>query len=77
VPGLVGDAVEDGYLGASRTYTIAGGKILTDLVGTPIETAVYKLGDSYVAARSNEFGYADYTIVPAVGELAPMAAAPK
>jgi hypothetical protein len=77
VPSLVGDAVEEGYLGASRTYTIAGGKILTDLVGTPIETAVYKLGNSYVAARSTEFGYANYTLVPAVGELAPMAAEPK
>jgi len=33
---------------------------------------VYKLGDKYVAARSNEFGYANYQIIPAVLELSPL-----
>jgi hypothetical protein len=69
---LTGDAVVASYEGTSRTYSIAGGKIVTDLVGTPIEIAVYKLGDKYLGARSNEFGYANYEIVPAVAELSPL-----
>jgi hypothetical protein len=69
---LTGDAVAAGYEGISRTYNIQNGKIVTELVGTPIEIAVYKLGDKYLAARSNEFGYANYEIIPAVGELHPL-----
>ncbi len=33
---------------------------------------MYKVGDKYVGARSNEFGYANYEIIPAVAELAPI-----
>jgi len=69
---LTGDAVAASYEGAARTYAIQNGKILTDLGGTPLEIAVYKLGDKYLAARSNEFGYANYEIIPAVEELAPL-----
>ncbi len=69
---LTGDAVEAGYLGNSRTYSIQAGKIVTELVGTPIEIAVYKLGEKYLAARSNEFGYANYEIIPVVSELNPI-----
>ena len=29
-------------------------------------SAVYKIGDKYLGARSNEFGYANYEIIPAV-----------
>jgi len=73
---LTGDTVEASYLGTSRTYNINNGKIVTELVGTPIEIAVYKLGDKYFGARDNEFGYANYEIIPAVAELSPLAAAP-
>jgi hypothetical protein len=69
---LAGDSIEASYLGTSRTYNIANGKIVTDIVGTPIEIGVYKVGDKYVAARSNEFGYANYEIIPAVAELSPL-----
>ena len=71
-PSLFGDAAEGSALGASRTYYINNGKIVTALVGTPIEITVYKVGDKYVGARSNEFGYANYEIVPAVAELNPL-----
>ena len=74
---LIGDAFETSYLGTSRTYNIQGGKIVTDLVGTPIEIAVYKMGDKYYGARSNEFGYANYEIIPAVAQLSPLGAAPR
>lgn len=69
---LTGDTVAASYLGTSRTYNIANGKIVTSLVGTPIEITVYKVGDKYFGARSNEFGYANYEIVPAVAELSPL-----
>jgi hypothetical protein len=71
-PSLAGDAIDASYLGTSRTYNIQNGKIVTELVGTPIEIAVYKLGDTYYGARSNEFGYANYEIIPAVTELSPI-----
>ena len=29
---------------------------------TPFAVTVYKLGDKYLAARSNEFGYANYEL---------------
>jgi hypothetical protein len=76
LPSLTGNAAEGAYLGESRTYNIANGKIVTDLVGTPIEIAVYKLGDEYFGARSNEFGYANYSMVPAEAALSPLGAAP-
>ena len=68
---LTGDPVEASYRGTSETYNIQDGKIVTSLVGTPIETTVYKVGDKYMAARNNEFGYANYEIIPAVAEIAP------
>jgi hypothetical protein len=69
---LTGDTVAAGYLGTSRTYDIVKGKIVTELVGTPIEVAVYKMGDKYLAARSDEFGYANYEVIPHVSELNPL-----
>ena len=72
IQSLTGDTVDGSYLGTSRTYNIDHGKIVTDLVGTPIEISVYKMGDKYVGARSIEFGYANYEIVPAVAELNPI-----
>src|SRR5262249_56904984 len=74
---LMGDLTAASHLGASPTYTINDGKIVTELEGTPIATAVYKLGDKYYGARSNEFGYANYAIVPAVTQVSPLGVAPK
>jgi hypothetical protein len=42
------------------------------IVGTPIEVGVYKLGDKYYGARSNEFGYVNYEIIPEVKEINPL-----
>jgi len=69
---LTGDAATGGYLGSSRTYNIVNGTIVTELVGSPLEVKVYKVGDKYIAARSNEFGYANYQMIPAVEELSPL-----
>ena len=72
LPSLVGNPVEGSYLGNSGPYFINNGKIVTALVGTPLEITVYKVGDKYLGARSNEFGYANYEIIPAVRELNPL-----
>jgi hypothetical protein len=76
LPSLTGDAAEASHVGATGSYFISNGKIVTALVGTPIEITVYKVGDKYVAARSNEFGYANYEIVRPEPELSPLAAEP-
>ena len=54
------------YLGTTSPYYINNGKLVTEMVGTPFEITVYKLGDKYYGARSNEFGYANYEIVPPI-----------
>jgi hypothetical protein len=72
MPSLTGDVADATYLGASRPYYLNNGKIVTALVGTPIEITVYKMGNKYWGARSNEFGYANYELTPAVAELNPM-----
>ena len=45
---------------------------MTEIFGTPFEVIVYKLGDKYYGARSNEFGYANYEIIPPIKELNPL-----
>lgn len=48
--------------GSSASYEIKDGHIVTTIEGTPFELTVYRSGDKYVAARSNEFGYANYEV---------------
>lgn len=71
-PSLSGNVANESYIGNSRPYYINKGKIVTALVGTPIEIAVYKVGQKYVGVRSNEFGHANWEIIPAVKELSPL-----
>ena len=72
LPSLVGNPVQASYLGTSSPYFINNGRIVSPQSGTPVEITVYKVGDKYVAARSNEFGYANYEIIPAVAQLNPL-----
>jgi hypothetical protein len=60
--GQVGDVLHSGELGSPAQYEIRGGRIITTIGTTPFDVAVYKVGDRYVASRSNEFGYANYEI---------------
>ena len=60
--GQLGDVLHSGELGSPAQYEIRGGKVVTTLFGTPFEVTLYKLGDKYIAARSNEFGSANYEI---------------
>ncbi|HRH86041.1 MAG TPA: DUF3604 domain-containing protein [Rubrivivax sp.] len=77
LPSLTGNVVQGSYLGTSEPYYINNGRIVSSFSGTPIEIAVYKLGDKYLAARSNEFGYANYEIIPVVAVLNPLAVGSK
>jgi len=68
----VGNVAERSYLGMTSPYYINNGKIVTEIAGTPIEVTAYKLGDKYYGARSDEFGYANYEIIPEVKEVNPL-----
>jgi hypothetical protein len=72
-PSEVGNLASASYLGTTSPYYINNGKLVVVLAGTPIEIAGYRLGDKVYGARSNEFGYANYEIIPEVKELNPIA----
>jgi len=65
VPSGFGNLVRSGYEGTTSPYKIAGGKLVTFVSQEPYAFAFYKLGKTTYAARSNEFGYANYEIIPA------------
>jgi hypothetical protein len=48
--------------GSAANYEIRDGRIVTTIQETPFEVTVYRLGDKLIAARSNEFGYANYEV---------------
>jgi len=66
VDGKPTDMREAGELSHSDEagYEIKDGRLTTDLAGTQFAVTVYKVGDRYVAARDNEFGYANYDVEP-------------
>ncbi|WP_432761607.1 DUF3604 domain-containing protein [Rhizobium calliandrae] len=72
MPSATGDAAAASYFGTPSPYYINNGKLVTVLAGTPIEVTAYKLGDKVYGARSNEFGYVNYEIIPEVKELNPL-----
>ena len=43
-------------------YQVCDGHLITYIGGTPFEVSVYKLGNKYLAARSDEYGYANYEV---------------
>jgi hypothetical protein len=64
IPSSVGNPLRDGYQGTTTPYKIEGGKVVTTISQDPYSVTIYKLGDTYYGARSNEFGYANYEIIP-------------
>jgi len=72
LPSLVGNSVKEAELGTTSAYFINNGKLVNPMSGSPIEITVYKVGNKYLAARGNEFGYANYEIIPVVAELNPL-----
>ena len=63
-PSATGKAAQDGYDGTTGRYQIQGGKLITWVSQEPYSVTLYKLGDTYYAARTNEFGYANYEVIP-------------
>jgi hypothetical protein len=51
--------------GGEVKYEIRDGKLITEIGGEPFAVTVYKLGDKLIAARNNEFGYANYEVMVA------------
>jgi Protein of unknown function (DUF3604) len=65
IPSSVGNPLRDGYQGISTApYKIENGKVVTTISQDSFAVTIYKLGDTYYGARSNEFGYANYEIIP-------------
>jgi hypothetical protein len=64
VPSGFGQVGSDGYQGTTNSYEISGGRLLTFVSQEPYSYTIYKAGSTYYLARSNEFGYANYEIVP-------------
>jgi hypothetical protein len=73
-PSEVGDLARGAYLGQSATYAIRDDKVVTNFGNRDYEITVFKrsggtgdlaaTGETYIAARSNEFGYANYEVIP-------------
>jgi hypothetical protein len=64
IPSYVGNPMRNGYQGVTTPYKIEGGKVVTNIGQEPYSVAIYKLGDTYYGARSSEFGYANYEMIP-------------
>ena len=64
LPSYVGNPMRDGYQGNTTSYKIEGGKLTTKISQSPYSMTIYKLGDTYYGARSSEFGYANYEMIP-------------
>jgi hypothetical protein len=64
VPSGYGNVLREGYDGTTIPYKIDSGKLVTFVSQDPYAVTVYKLGKTYYGARSNEFGYANYEIIP-------------
>jgi hypothetical protein len=64
MPSYVGNPLRNGYQGNTTPYKIEGGKVVTKVAQDPYSITIYKAGDTYYGARSNEFGYANYEIIP-------------
>ena len=64
-PSAFGNVERGGYEGTTSAYRIEGGRLVIPVSQDPYSFTFYKVGDTYYAARSNEFGHANYEIVPA------------
>jgi Protein of unknown function (DUF3604) len=64
MPSSWGNVEGNGYQGTTIPYKIEGGKLVILVSQQPYTFAFYKLGETYYGARSDEFGYANYEIIP-------------
>ena len=64
LPSYVGNPIRTGYEANTSPYKIEGGKLTIKVAQDPYSITIYKLGDTYYGARSSEFGYANYEMIP-------------
>lgn len=57
-PTTMGDLMFD----AEADYKIRDGRVVTYIDGAPFEASVFNLGDRYLAARIDEYGFANYEV---------------
>lgn len=57
-PAVMGDLMFD----AATEYKIQDGRVITYINGTPFKVKIYKLGNKYLASRSDEYGYVNYQV---------------
>jgi len=65
MPSGYGNVARDGYEGTTTAYRIEHGKLMIMVSQDPYAFTFYKHGATHYAARSNEFGYANYEIIAA------------
>jgi hypothetical protein len=65
-----GDLMQTARQEQAPEYSIQNDRIVNMVGDFTFQLAVYKQGDKYIAARSSEFGYANYEIIPRVDNLA-------
>ncbi len=58
------DGMGSVFHGSQMRYELEGDQYTVQIAGTPFAFTVYRKGDNYFTARSNEFGYANYAIEP-------------
>lgn len=63
-PQHFGFAAQDSYQGLSIKYAIKDGKVVESFGNAPLTWTAYKQGDKTLLARSDEFGFANYEVVP-------------
>lgn len=64
LPQHFGNVAQDAYLGVPTHYEVTGGKIVENFGNEQLSWSAYQIGDRTLLARSNEFGYANYEVVP-------------
>jgi len=63
-PQHFGFAAQDSYLGLPTAYQIKEGKVVESFGNGPLEWMAYQSGDKTLLARSDEFGFANYEVIP-------------
>ncbi len=63
LPSGFGDVARTGPQGLTVPYRLADGRVITTIAQDSFAMTIHRLGDTYYAARSNEFGYANYTLL--------------
>ena len=69
LPQHFGNVARDAYLGVPVHYEVTDGKIVENFGNEVLSWSAYQVGDRTLLARSNEFGFANYEVVPVPATL--------